>query len=74
MAIGTDYQLWFTGSNPGHLRFHLLNTYGGPSDTPGEGVRISIWYKNPQRKDVYKVVGRFYVSRVVMLLYGFALV
>jgi plastocyanin len=54
VAVGTDYQLWFTGSNPGHLRFHLLNTYGGPSDVPGEGIRISIWYKNPQRKDVYK--------------------
>lgn len=48
VVLGTDYQLWFTATNPGHLRFLLLNTHGG------EGVRLSIWYKNPQRKDIYK--------------------
>ena len=56
VALGTEYHLWFTGSNPGHFRFHLLNTIGGTSDHPGEGIKLSIWYKNPQRKDVYKVL------------------
>ena len=56
VALGTEYHLWFTGSNPGHFRFHLLNAIEGTSDHPGEGIKLSIWYKNPRRKDVYKVL------------------
>lgn len=45
----TDYHIWMTGSLPGHLRIHLLNA------APDDVTRLHIWYKNPQRKDVYRV-------------------
>ena len=45
----TDYHIWMTGSLPGHLRLHLLNA------APDDVTRLHIWYKNPQRKDVYRV-------------------
>ena len=50
--MGTDYHIWMTGSNPSHLRFHVLNS------GPEEALRLHIWYKNPQRKDVYRVSQR----------------
>ena len=49
VAVGTDYNIWMTGSNPSSIRFHLLNS------DPDEAIRLKIWYKNPQRKDIYKV-------------------
>ena len=48
VALDTDYELWLTGSNPEHWRFHLLNVDDKHS------IRLKIWNKNLQRKDVYK--------------------
>ena len=49
VAEGTDYCLWMTGSEPQNMRFHLLNA---DSD---DAISLCIWYKNTQRKDIYKV-------------------
>ena len=49
VAVGSDYCVWMTGSSPSTVRFHLLNA--GPQDV----IKICIWYKSTQRKDIYKV-------------------
>ena len=62
VAMGTDYHIWMTGSNPSSLRFHVLNS------SPEEAIRLYIWYKNPQRKDVYKVYTVHYFFSYVILI------
>lgn len=52
VAVGTDYCVWMTGSPPNIIRFHLLNAEA--QDT----VRMCMWFKSTQRKDVYKVCGK----------------
>lgn len=47
--MNTDYHIWMTGTLPGNMRFHLLNS------DDNDALLLHIWYKNPQRKDVYKV-------------------
>ncbi len=49
VAAQSDYCVWMTGSPPSSVRFNLLNA--GPDDT----VRLCMWFKTTQRKDVYKV-------------------
>ena len=49
VAVGTDYCVWMTGSPPSHLRFHLLSA--GQDDA----IKLCVWFKTTQRKDVYKV-------------------
>ena len=49
VAKGTDYYIWPTGSPPKRIRFHLLNS------SPQDSIRLDIWFKDPLRKDVYKV-------------------
>eukprot|EP00117_Sycon_ciliatum_P037364 scpid335/ scgid27970/ Fibrocystin-L; Polycystic kidney and hepatic disease 1-like protein 1 len=48
IVLDTEYELWMTGSNPTHWRFHLLNA------KPTDSVSLKIWFKNIQRKDIYK--------------------
>lgn len=57
IATGTDYHIWMTGSLPGAIRLHLLNSNSNDS------ILVHIWYKNPQRKDIYKV-------HALLMLYG----
>ena len=57
VAEGTDYCIWMTGSLPSGLRFHLLNA------EEDDAIRLCIWYKDTQRKDIYKVC----VSRTVII-------
>ncbi|XP_072177767.1 fibrocystin-L-like [Diadema setosum] len=47
VATGKEYEVYFTGTNPQHLRFYLLNA------AQDEGLVVGIWYANPQRLDVY---------------------
>ena len=70
VAVGnTDYHIWMTGSLPGHLRIHLLNA------APNDVTRLHIWYKNPQRKDIYRVsINKFdSYRRIVILMIGWYL-
>ena len=60
--MGTDYHIWMTGSNPSGLRFHVLNA------ADDEAIRLNIWYKNPQRKDVYKVGYLIFVVVIVVVV------
>lgn len=53
VSTDIDYHLWMTGSLPGSLRLHLLNS------DDSQTIRINIWYKDPRRKDVYKVYYSF---------------
>ena len=50
VSTDIDYNLWMTGSLPGSIRLHLLNS------DDSQAVRVNIWYKDPKRKDVYKVI------------------
>ena len=47
VATGTNYSLYFTSNEPQKLRLHLLN-----SDAT-DAIRIGVFYKRPQRQDVY---------------------
>ncbi|XP_054766411.2 fibrocystin-L-like [Lytechinus pictus] len=47
VATGKNYELFFTGTNPQSLRFHLLNA------NESQALTVGIWYANPQRLDVY---------------------
>ena len=47
--MDTDYHIWMTGTLPGNMRFHFLNS------NDNDAFLLHIWYKNPQRRDVYKV-------------------
>lgn len=49
VSTGIDYHIWMTGSLPGSLRLHLLNS------NADQAIRVNIWYKDPKRKDTYKV-------------------
>jgi len=49
VVAGSDYCVWMAGSPPSSLRFHLLNS------DPDDHVRLCMWFKTTQRKDVYKV-------------------
>lgn len=49
VAVGSDYCVWMTGSPPSSIRFHLLNA--GTQDA----IKMCMWFKSTQRKDVYKV-------------------
>ena len=49
VAVSTDYCIWMTGSPPSTIRFHLLNA--GQNDA----LKLCIWFKSTNRKDVYKV-------------------
>ena len=57
MAVGTDYSVWMTGSPPTTLRFHLLNAESE------DVIKMQIWFKNTQRKDIYKVVYMYSIAR-----------
>ncbi|XP_033119895.1 fibrocystin-L-like [Anneissia japonica] len=47
VASGQTYEMYMSGTNPQHIRLHLLNT------RPDQKVVVGIWYANPQRLDVY---------------------
>lgn len=47
IAMGKEYEIVFTGTNPQSMRLHVLNA----ADT--QKVVAGIWYSNPQRLDVY---------------------
>ena len=47
VATNKDYELYFTGTNPQSLRFHLLNA------NDSQALTVGVWYANPQRLDVY---------------------
>lgn len=62
VAVGSDYCVWMTGSPPSTLRFHLLNA--GPEDA----LKICMWFKSTQRKDVYKVCESTVVDSVLIAM------
>ncbi|XP_071488092.1 fibrocystin-L-like [Diadema antillarum] len=47
VATQKNYEMFFTGTNPQHLRFHLLNA------NSSQALVLGVWYANPQRLDVY---------------------
>jgi hypothetical protein len=47
VAMGKRYQLDFSGTNPGHLRYHLR------AEAADEAIVLSMFYANPQRLQVY---------------------
>jgi hypothetical protein len=47
VALGKRYQLDFSGTNPGHLRYHLR------AEAADESIILSMYYANPQRLQVY---------------------
>ncbi|KAK3740701.1 hypothetical protein QZH41_019065 [Actinostola sp. cb2023] len=57
VASDMKYSLYFTSYAPQKVRFHLLNS----NET--QVVRIGVYYKEPQRKDVYRrgMCGRLYM-------------
>ena len=65
VAVGTDYCIWMTGSPPSTIRFHLLNA--GEDDA----VKLCIWFKTTNRKDVYKVINTLILSICAVMITGF---
>ncbi|XP_048575327.1 fibrocystin-L-like isoform X2 [Nematostella vectensis] len=47
VAAGKNIQVYMTGNEPQTLRFHLLNA------KPEQAVTVSMFFTEPQRKDVY---------------------
>lgn len=48
IATERNYSLYFSSTEPQKIRFHLLDV------GKDEVVRISLFYKQPQRQDVYR--------------------
>ncbi|XP_077992871.1 fibrocystin-L-like [Glandiceps talaboti] len=48
VAMDKNYEMYFTGTNPQHLRLHILDA----DDT--QALTVGTWYANPQRLDVYR--------------------
>jgi hypothetical protein len=52
VAVGRNYDLAFTGTNPQKLRLMLPHGAGQPSVLDEARVLISIFYSNPQKLEV----------------------